>query len=66
MEMDTEQGRRTLEQIMSGSYRCTTCGWQGPNSERIWARASGDVKPVHGYICPKCYEATTDKVESHD
>lgn len=55
--------RRTLEEIMSEKYRCP-CGWQGEHRERIWARAAGDVKPVRGYICPQCYEATTERVET--
>lgn len=48
---------------MTERYRCTSCGWEGEHRERIWVRQAGDVPPKRGFICPQCYEATTERVE---
>lgn len=62
MEMHTKRGPRSANDIRNEPFRCTECGWTGPSSERIWAHYSGSGLSLRGFICPKCYKKTTERV----
>lgn len=65
-EMQTQpwQDPRTGDEILDDPFRCTNCDWQGRRGDRVWAHYSGTGYSLRGFLCPKCYMQTTERIEA--